>query len=161
MQRNLNRRPHEMIPNSSLRRALLGMAFGAGALLASATPAAAFSYANGNLNGQGGWTGHDGAGTPESSALARKLGTDSAWVERCAQSYGRRVKKQPRKHREVDEGLTAPQDQEIGSFHRAEIGPEIFDFPRIGQDRDLGIPDQGHQGRQHSLKDGLIALVGS
>jgi hypothetical protein len=55
-------------------------------------------------------TGHDGAGTPDSSALARKLGTDSAWVERCAHSYGRRVKKQPREPGESDEGLTAPQE---------------------------------------------------
>ena len=38
-----------MIRNSSLRRTLLGFAFGVGALLASATPAAAFSYANGDL----------------------------------------------------------------------------------------------------------------
>jgi hypothetical protein len=38
-----------MIPNSSLRRALLGMAFAAGAIFASATPASAFSYSNGNL----------------------------------------------------------------------------------------------------------------
>lgn len=38
-----------MIRNMTLRRALLGMAFCAGALLASATPSAAFSYANGDL----------------------------------------------------------------------------------------------------------------
>jgi hypothetical protein len=51
--------------------------------------------------------GRDGAGTPASARIAAKLGTDSAWVERCAATYGRRVKPRDRKVTEGDEGLTA------------------------------------------------------
>lgn len=52
-------------------------------------------------------SGRDGAGTPDAARIATKLGTDSAWVERCASSYGRRVKPREPKHLEGDAGLTA------------------------------------------------------
>lgn len=55
-------------------------------------------------------TGRDGGGTADADVIARKLGTDSAWVERCATSYGRRVKPRARRHTEGDEGLTAKQE---------------------------------------------------
>lgn len=51
--------------------------------------------------------GRDGGRTLEAAAVARKLGTDSEWVERCAHSYGRRVKKEVRRPAEGDEGLSA------------------------------------------------------
>lgn len=51
--------------------------------------------------------GRDGAGTPDAARIAAKLGTDSAWVERCAATYGRRVKPRDRKPSEAGAGLTA------------------------------------------------------
>ena len=52
-------------------------------------------------------TGHNGGGKADADVIARKLKTDSAWVERCAVSYGRRVKPRDRRHTEGDADLTA------------------------------------------------------
>ena len=39
-------------------------------------------------------SGRGGARVPDADKVAKRLGTDADWVERCAQSYGRRVKHQ-------------------------------------------------------------------
>ena len=72
--------------------------------------------------------GRDGAGTPDASRIATKLGTDSAWVERCAASYGRRVKPHEPKRGEGGEGLTAKaESREYEEVAREERGePENY-----------------------------------
>jgi hypothetical protein len=70
-------------------------------------------------------TGHDGAGTPDVSEVAEKLKTDSAWVERCATSYGRRVKPRRRSPSEGDEGLSAKAEaREYEELAREERGQQ-------------------------------------
>lgn len=45
--------------------------------------------------------GHrDGADAPDAARIARRLGVDADWVERCATAYGRRVKARPGKNTE-------------------------------------------------------------
>lgn len=51
--------------------------------------------------------GSDGA-IPDAARIATRLGTDSAWVEKCAATYGRRVKAKVRRPTENDSpALTA------------------------------------------------------
>lgn len=45
-------------------------------------------------------SGHNGAQTPDPERIAEKLGVEPEWVERCAVSYGRRVKRH--RQRETD-----------------------------------------------------------
>jgi hypothetical protein len=68
----------------------------------------------------------DGAGTPEAARIATKLGTDATWVERCAASYGRRVKPKEEKATENDsEGLTAKvEEKEFEETAREEAGEQ-------------------------------------
>jgi hypothetical protein len=50
----------------------------------------------------------DDEGKPDAAKIASKLGTDSAWVEKCAAAYGRRVKhKEPRPSEDDSQSLTA------------------------------------------------------
>jgi len=66
-------------------------------------------------------TGHDGAGTPDAAVVAEKLHVDERWVARCADSYGRRVKRRPVKSGEGDEGLSPRQEaREYEEFAREE-----------------------------------------
>lgn len=66
------------------------------ALLALTLPAVALAQGRPSctevlrkLNGAG---GSNEARVPDAAKIARKLGVDAEWVERCAESYGRRVK---------------------------------------------------------------------
>ena len=52
-----------------------------------------------------------GRGTPDAAEIATKLDTDSSWVEKCATTYGRRVKPKPRKVTEGDQDLTAKEEE--------------------------------------------------
>jgi len=47
-------------------------------------------------------------GVPDSARIASKLATDTEWVEKCAASYGRRIKhKDPKPTEDDSQGLTA------------------------------------------------------
>jgi len=63
-----------------------------------------------------------GSRSPEAIKVGRRLGVDPEWVERCAASYGRRVKMPELKHSEDREGaaLTIPEDQEYEEISREE-----------------------------------------
>jgi hypothetical protein len=50
-------------------------------------------------------------GTPAAAQIAKKLETDADWVEKCAATYGRRVKPKEREPSETDEGLTAKAEE--------------------------------------------------
>jgi hypothetical protein len=63
-------------------------------------------------------SGHDGAGTPDAEKVAKKLDTDADWVERCAQSYGRRVKHH-------DAVLAGDSDKEFSEKREVEEFDEI------------------------------------
>ncbi|MGH7785253.1 MAG: hypothetical protein ACRERC_00205 [Candidatus Binatia bacterium] len=80
-------------------------------------------------------SGHDGAGTPDASAVAEKLHVDERWVVRCANSYGRRVKQRPAKAREGDEGLSPRQE----AREYEEVAREEREFL---ENRAQGDPDE-------------------
>lgn len=50
-------------------------------------------------------------GTPDSSRIAIKLQTESDWVEKCATTYGRRVKSKPQKPGEDNQDLSAKAEE--------------------------------------------------
>jgi hypothetical protein len=53
-----------------------------------------------------------GRGTPDAAKIASKLDTDSTWVERCAATYGRRVKpKAAKRNEDGPADLTAREEQ--------------------------------------------------
>jgi hypothetical protein len=60
-------------------------------------------------------SGRNGSETPDPARIASKLGVDPAWVERCALSYGRRVKRHHPKRADGErdeEGLTAKREEQ-------------------------------------------------
>jgi hypothetical protein len=71
-------------------------------------------------------SGRPGAGVADPDEVAAKLGTDSVWVERCALSYGRRLRrKHPTPVRENPEDLTAKrEEQEYEELSREERDAE-------------------------------------
>jgi hypothetical protein len=62
--------------------------------------------------------GRAGAHTPDSEKVAKKLGVDADWIERCAESYGRRVKKS-------DVALKGESDVDVGEKREAEEFDEV------------------------------------
>lgn len=65
-------------------------------------------------------TGKNRAAGPDPVKVASRLGVTPDWVERCAASYGRRVKQHELKPREDREGITIPEDQEYEEVSREE-----------------------------------------
>jgi hypothetical protein len=66
-----------------------------------------------------------GTSTPDASDVASQLHTDSAWVEKCAGSYGRRLRPAARKHSEDGEDLTEARElQEYEEVAREEAGQQ-------------------------------------
>lgn len=51
--------------------------------------------------------------TPDVEKIARKLGVDESWVERCAEAYGRQLKKRKPKAGEPSEQFTERDEQEF------------------------------------------------
>lgn len=72
-----------------------------------------------NLHGA---NGKNRASGPDPVKVAARLGVTADWVERCAASYGRRVKPREEKPREDREGagLVIPEDQEYEELSREE-----------------------------------------
>jgi len=71
--------------------------------------------------------GHKGSRAPDSSKIADYLDTDSDWVERCAQSYGRRIKSsKPPKEPDVEASLRERREEEefeeLGREEKATLG---------------------------------------
>jgi hypothetical protein len=67
-------------------------------------------------------TAHNGAHLPDAAKVANRLGVEPEWVERCAASYGRRVKMREEKPKEDREGtaLVILEDQEYEEISREE-----------------------------------------
>ena len=94
-------------------------------------------------------SGHNGADTPDAEKVAKQLGTDADWVERCAQSYGRSVKrrdavlagdseKEFSEKREVEEfeELGREEKQTVGDTYYTVIGNDDEERRRLRASRD-------------------------
>ena len=84
--------------------------------------------------------GRAGAGTPDAEAIAGKLKTDSDWVVRCANAYGRRIKPPRRDPTENDAALTAKREaheyQEVAREERHMEENYVQGDPDNYKDRD-------------------------
>ena len=76
-------------------------------------------------------TGHNGARIPDPVKVAKRLGVDAAWVERCAASYGRRLKRHE-EERPVDtdspliETREEQEYEEVGREEKETAGDKYF-----------------------------------
>jgi hypothetical protein len=129
---------------------------------------------------------HDASGAnesrvPDAAKVARKLGVDAAWVERCAASYGRRVK--PRKpdathdtdgefaeRREVEEydELSEEEKETVGDTYYTSIDNDLQDRRKLKNSRNADTinewnpmethewdPNLGHEWRPYLHDDDL------
>lgn len=75
-------------------------------------------------------TGHQGARQPDAVKIARKLGVDEEWVEQCAASYGRHVKKHPRKGDLSEDSFSttheAEEYEELGREEKETLGDTYY-----------------------------------
>lgn len=77
-------------------------------------------------------TGHQHAKSPDAQKIAKRLGADVSWVERCAQSYGRTLKKheQPPNDGEADSQFDAKREaeeyEELSREERDTLGDNYF-----------------------------------
>ena len=118
---------------------------------------------------------------PDAAKVARKLGVDAAWVERCAASYGRRVKaRQPdvahetdtefAERREVEEfdELSHEEKETIGDTYFTSIENDLQERRRLKNARDEDTinewnpmethewePNLGHEWRPYLHDDDL------
>lgn len=71
--------------------------------------------------------GHKGAKPPDSAKIAEQLDTDSDWVERCAESYGRHIKSskpppEPNVEASLRERREEEEYEELGREEKATLG---------------------------------------
>jgi hypothetical protein len=68
---------------------------------------------------------HHHSGVPDAAKIASKLDVDSDWVEKCAATYGRRIKPKEAKISENDRELTAKvEEKEYEETAREEAGEQ-------------------------------------
>ena len=89
-------------------------------------------------------TGRPGAHTPDPSDVASKLHTDSAWVEKCASTYGRRLRQAPLKHAEGGTDLSeAREEREYEEVAREEAEQQAN---KVQEDLRNGVYATGERG---------------
>jgi hypothetical protein len=75
-------------------------------------------------------TGRQRAREADAEKIARKLGVDAEWVERCAASYGRHLKPRERKAAGAEDQLSevreAEEFEELGREEREALGDDYY-----------------------------------